>query len=375
MTLPTAKPAQLSIRSFFQPKGPKYAPPPSKVANFSAPTPPAPPAPAASRPEEDAAADKDDQDEEDQDRDQEDDQDVESPAPSPNAIPPLPASLPREASIRPVTRGDINALRRINALLLPVSYSDHFYQRAVDPAASAPFSRVITWAHDGAEPKVVGGVVCQVERTAYSSDGDLSQHLYIQSLCLLSPYRSLGLVNAAVDNIVATAVADPRLDVSTVTAHVWTENEEGLKWYEGRGFQRDESPIHGYYMKLRPNSAWLVRRPVRANVRNSLPSTSSAPNRSTVSLSATAAVANLLPMVGPPKGPTRPQLSPSGQSYQNQRADTEWNDLPEDMATGRLVVPGAPMGSSETKSAGSSRSSSTARKKRDRSYPAAAFGK
>lgn len=370
MTLPTAKPAQLSIRSFFQPKGPKYAPPPSKIANLSSPTPPAPPAPAASRPERE----EEEEDDADADEDDDADDDAESPAPKPGAIPPLPASLPREASIRPVTRSDINALRRINALLLPVSYSDHFYQRAVDPATSGPFSRVITWAHDGAEPKVVGGVVCQVERTIHS-DGSLPQHLYIQSLCLLSPYRSLGLVNAAVDNIVATAVANPRLEVCTVTAHVWTENEEGLKWYEGRGFQRDEHPICGYYMKLRPDSAWLVRRPVRASVRNSLPSTFPASNPSTVVPSTTAAITSLPPMSGPPKGPTRPQLAPSGQSYQNQRADTEWNDLPEDMATGRLVVPGPPMGSGETQSAGSSRSSSTVRKKRDRSYPAAAFGK
>ncbi|KAK7426499.1 hypothetical protein QQZ08_006957 [Neonectria magnoliae] len=375
MTLPTAKPAQLSIRSFFQPKGPKYAPPPSKIANLSAPTPPpAPPAPATVSPT-DQDEDVEDDNDEDEDENKDEDPDAETPPQKPDAIPPLPASLPREAAIRHVTRSDINALRRINALLLPVSYSDHFYQRAVDPATSGPYSRVITWAHDGAEPKVVGGVVCQVERTIQSSDGSLPQHLYIQSLCLLSPYRSLGLVNAAVDNIVATAVANPRLDVSAVTAHVWTENEEGLKWYEGRGFQREEYPIRGYYMKLRPDSAWLVHRPVRADVRNSLPSTSSTSSRSTVIPSATAAIVHLPPMSGPPKGPTRPQLSPSGQSYQNQRADTEWNDLPEDMATGRLVVPGPPMGSGETKSAGSSRSSSTARKKRDRSYPAAAFGK
>ncbi|KAF4446642.1 GCN5-related N acetyltransferase, partial [Fusarium albosuccineum] len=31
MSLPSTKPAQLSIRSFFQAKPPKYAPPPSKA--------------------------------------------------------------------------------------------------------------------------------------------------------------------------------------------------------------------------------------------------------------------------------------------------------------------------------------------------------
>ncbi|PHH86443.1 hypothetical protein CDD83_10244 [Cordyceps sp. RAO-2017] len=63
---------------------------------------------------------------------------------------------------------------------------------------------------------------------------------------------------------------------------------------------------------------------------------------------------------------------PRGQSYQNQRPETEWNDLPADMAPGLLAPPRK--AGSEPASVASSRSSSTVRKKRDRSYPAAAFG-
>ncbi|KAF4974055.1 hypothetical protein FZEAL_9009, partial [Fusarium zealandicum] len=290
-------------------------------------------------------------------------------------IPPLPTSLPQEASIRLVSGSDVNALRRINALLLPVNYADSFYQRAIDPAASGRFSRVITWAHDGTEPKVVGGVVCRVEPALDSKSLDqVPQKLYIQSLCLLSPYRSLGLVNAALDNIIATVVTDPSLNVETVTAHVWTDNEDALKWYEGRGFKREDQPIRGYYLKLRPDSAWLVERPVSASVRSSLPSSSSAPTRS-LPASTTAAVVNLPPMSAPPKnGTTRPPLPPTGRSYQSQRPETEWNDLPDEMAPGRLVPPPR-VNPGEPGSGTSSRSSSTARKKRDRAYPAAAFGK
>ena len=221
MSLPTSKPSQLSIRSFFQSKQPKYAPPPSQSKQQPAPTPqppsngpPPPPAdaPAAARPSE----------------------------PRPVEIPPLPADLPREASIRLVTTADINPLRRINALLLPVAYPDDFYRGTTDPAAWGNTSRVITWAHDGEEPKVVGGVVARVEPV---HAGTTAQTVYIRSLCILSPYRSLGLIGAAVDNIVATAVADPSLDVKTVSAHVWTENDEGLRWSDARGCKRDAQPV------------------------------------------------------------------------------------------------------------------------------------
>ncbi|KAL4722271.1 hypothetical protein ACLX1H_010620 [Fusarium chlamydosporum] len=318
MSLPSTKPAQTSIRSFFSSKTPKYAPPPSQAAAN-----PPPPPPAAAVPPPTSSA-----------------PDLTTNSTSEFRIPPLPTSLPQEASIRLVTGDDVNALRRINALLLPVSYPDNFYQRAVDPSASGHFSRVITWAHDGAEPKVVGGVVCRVEPPLDpNTRGDVPQNLYIQSLCLLSPYRSLGLVNAAVDNIIATAVSDPNLNVTAVTAHVWTENEEGLKWYEGRGFKRESQPIQGYYLKLRPNSAWLVSRPTGASVRNLIPTSSSAPP-STVPASATAAVANLDPASGPPRsGPPRPSMPPSARSYQNQGPEREWNDLPDDMASSRLVPP------------------------------------
>jgi N-alpha-acetyltransferase 50 len=360
MSLPTSKPGQQSsIKSFFTAKTPKYAPPPTQNGSRTPPTapstqstslpetaraPPPPPTPQAAPSSPSATASRE--------------------------IPPLPSTLAPEASIQPVSAADINALRRINALLLPVAYPDEFYQRLTDPSAGR-FSRVIRWAHAGEEAKVVGGVVCRLEP---HFAGSTSQTLYIRSLCLLSPYRSLGLVSAAVDNIVATAIADLGEDVKTVTAHVWTDNEEGLQWYENRGFKRGSQPIKGYYMKLRPDSAWLVQRNVAHD--NTLLSTSttnseSAPT-STIEPSVTAAAVNLPPMGGPPR-PSVQSRTESGQSFQNRRAETEWNDLPEEMASGRLAPP-KKAGNSEPASAASSRSSSTARKKRDRSYPAAAFG-
>ncbi|KAI9163250.1 putative N-acetyltransferase san [Paramyrothecium foliicola] len=361
MTLPTAAPTksgQLSIRAFFPGKTPNYAPPPSQKASNTTANGAPPASAAASAPSLPPS----------------------SLSTATTVLRPLPpsvaANLPSQAAIRPITVHDTNALRRINALLLPVAYPDAFYQRAVDPTASGPFSRVITWAHPGEEPKVVGGVVCRVEPAVnVKAAGQISQTLYIQSLCLLSPYRSKGLINAALESILATASSAPELSVKTISAHVWTENEEGLHWYENRGFQRDQQPIKGYYVKLRPDSAWLVHRQVRSEMQNSESIASSTPNQPPPASTG-------IPSSGPPPHPSLstadnglsrpPPRTNSGQSYQNQRPETEWNDLPADMATGLLVPPKKP--GSEPGSGTSSRSSSTARKKRDRSYPAAAFG-
>ncbi|KAK1238587.1 hypothetical protein MKX07_004163 [Trichoderma sp. CBMAI-0711] len=402
----------MSIRSFFQAKPPQYAPPPSskQQQQQSLSTPPPPPPP----------------------------QSQSSPSPDlppQSAIPPPPTQststtttttttttstpsttpsrnprLPPEASIRPITPADITALRRLNSLLLPVSYPEAFYSRAADPVTGR-FSRLICWSHNNTaghddDPKPVGGIVCRVEpdiplHAAAAAEGtrppvQQQQNIYIQSLCLLSPYRSLGLVAAALDDVLAAAIADPALNVASVTAHVWTENEEGLHWYEARGFRKQEPAIKGYYLKLRPDSAWLVSKPVGASVLSALPSTSStstsAASTSAVSISATppppassradisgttAAVMSLPPMstttaAAAAQGPLRPSARvASGKSFQNQRPETEWNDLPADMAPSLLVPP---RNGSEPGSGASSRSSSTVRRKKDRAYPAAAFG-
>ncbi|KYK61016.1 Pre-mRNA-splicing factor cwc24 [Drechmeria coniospora] len=369
MSLPTTKApppaAQSSIRSFFQTQGPKYVSPPSTL-------------PRPQEQEKDATSSKDASSSNSPAR---------TPLPSVDEpIPPPPENMPREASIRTMTSADVNALRRINALLLPIAYPDSFYLRAVNPAESGRFSRVITWAHDGEEPKVVGGVVCRVEPALLNRQrpgpvGDSQQvphNLYIQSLCLLSPFRKMGLINAALENVVATAVTDPKLNVRTVTAHVWTENEEALLWYEGRGFRRQEPPVQAYYPKLRPSTAWLVHRDAGASVLSSLPQPSPPLSARSVMPSTTVDVVNLpsppasAPPLqsnflapAPPRGPTR------GKSYQNQRAATEWNDLPSDMTPrSRSLV--RKMGSEPLLDV-TSKVSAAPRKKRDRSYPAAAF--
>lgn len=453
-TLKMPRAQQPSIRSFFQPRSqPAYATPPQGAPptdpnsdsaatklTTSPPPPPAPPLPPTAEPPR-------------------------QPPPSsavptvvipvtlpPNGIPVLPPvpSLPSGASIVPLAEQHIPALRRINSLLLPVAYPDSFYAKALDPLAAGLFSRAILWQDSDADtPKVIGGLICRLEQNPFlDAQGQplpwaaLLVHsqkpapvslntpyhaIYIQSLVLLSPYRSLGLAAAALDHIVASAALLPaagsNIDARTIYAHVWTENEEGLKWYQARGFARHgREPVKGYYFKLRPDTAWVVRRDIGAPTSSLLlsthqtaptpaPSTSMQDPPSTAiaggSGGVLAAAVNLAPMAasstspspspspagvtpplpplpptadvngngnGPPRRPpaaatTNPSSSTSSLSFQNTRPETEWNDLPADMV-GRSPHLSAPSGPGSN---ASSRSSSTARKKKERAYPSAAF--
>ncbi|KAM7201899.1 hypothetical protein V8F20_004607 [Naviculisporaceae sp. PSN 640] len=463
------RPQQPSILSFFQPKSlPQHAaPPPNGAGNNTPPnstggtTTTSPPAPPLPPPEAS--------------------QRLPSPTPPvsittttitlPKQIPvlPSPPSLPNQASIVPIEEHHIPALRRINSLLLPVSYPDSFYSKILDPLCSGLFSRVILWKDDpGSQAKVIGGVVCRLEPNQFvdpetgrpralppppppkSTTAKPNQEsatpplpeietsspfyaIYIQSLALLSPYRSQGLAAAALEHIIASAAILPAagasIDARTFYAHVWTENEEALKWYESRGFRKEgKFPLQGYYFKLRPDTAWIMRRDIGPSAALAATTTVTSSARSTPagvaspplpSNSVVAAAVNLPPISsklpppagggGPPRsGPPPPRglaatsassAASSSLSFQNTRPEREWNDLPEDMVVPKTATStGASVNSSSTNllappagaggppgggggggaggSEASSRSSSVAGRKKEkkRAYPAAAFG-
>ncbi|KAI1379083.1 hypothetical protein F4677DRAFT_357347 [Hypoxylon crocopeplum] len=386
MSLPTTNAnGQSSIRNFFQPKPPSYAPPPAMSRTQAAPPAPPPPPlpPVATSADRPSIISQN------------------GPSPPASAAPSRPSSLHPQATISPILPEHIPALRRITSLLLPVNYPDSFYEKIQDPVSSGAFSRVLLWTDSSpnrdAAPKVIGGLVCRPESSPfdlppYNSNngsrlpGVRPNVLYIQSLVLLSPYRQLGLAAALLDEVVQLAAESP-LACREVYAHVWTDNEDGLRWYVARGFAK-HADVKGYYYKLRPDSAWIVRRKISTAATNSVTAalgfggnnnTTKTQNWSkpTIPPELAEEVTEFLDwkrgLAMPPAKHSRPpprNTGPSpnrtpgpGTSFQNARPETEWNDLPADMH-------------STSGSGGSSRSSSVApRKKKDRAYPAAAFSK
>jgi len=144
--------------------------------------------------------------------------------------------------------------------------------------------------------------------------------------------------------------------IHSLYAHVWTENTDGLEWYTTRGFTQEASVVQNYYRKLKPDTAWVLRR-------NLLPSDH-------LRNAAIKPQATLAP---------KPELGIArAASYQKQRPDMEWNDLPSDILqpsrsnTPNLLSP--PVDRSAPPSSASSRSSSrNGLGKKKRQYPAGAF--
>ncbi|OAX83211.1 hypothetical protein ACJ72_02428 [Emergomyces africanus] len=199
-------------------------------------------------------------------------------------------------TIEPVRTAHVPSLMRITGLLLPVRYPNSFYTATITDPVIASVSRVAiyrdhpvsdvvatTFSTTAKAPslsssdKVIGGIRCRLEPLAPSSDSSPSSslrqatNLYVQTLHLLSPYRGQGIAKSLLDSLIYDAAASSRTslrpvsaivrhyNIRTVTAHVHETNEEALLWYVARGFTVQEGVIEGYYRRLKPGGAKIVK--------------------------------------------------------------------------------------------------------------------
>ncbi|TEY73052.1 hypothetical protein BOTCAL_0084g00310 [Botryotinia calthae] len=273
----------------------------------------------------------------------------------------------------------IQPLRRINALLLPIPYPDAFYHAITSPPSpsipiSLSFSRVVTYADSNSEPKVIGSMICRIDpsppSSPYAEPPANTYSIYLQSLTLLSPYRTLGLATALLNSVIESATSS-RIPVGVriegLYAHVWVDNQEALEWYTKRGFEKGEL-VEGYYRRLRPQDAFVFRR--RFSVQDHI---SRQPQTNPTPILNSIINANAKSIPPPPMSTTtRPPLSKNTTSFQDRRPEREWNDLPEEVFL-RPRAQGDEQSKESSRSSSRSGASGSSGKKK-RSYPAAAFG-
>lgn len=83
--------------------------------------------------------------------------------------------------------------------------------------------------------------------------------LYISTLCVLSPYRSYGAATHLLQTVLRTAIE--KYGVREVGAHVWEASAEAREWYAKRGFREEKREV-GYYRRLKPQDAFVLKREV-----------------------------------------------------------------------------------------------------------------
>jgi ribosomal protein S18 acetylase RimI-like enzyme len=177
-------------------------------------------------------------------------------------------SLPPNVELRGPTKEDMPSFKKLNSLLLPIPYPENFYKEILADPVDRSITLMALW-HDSpsdvgkVKGRLVGAIRCRLfahppgdSASKARIDGPM---LYLSTLVLLSPYRGYGIAAHMLDNLIRSAVDD--YNVTSVGAHVWEANEEGLEWYRKRGF-KVVSREPGYYRRLSPSDAVVMLRDV-----------------------------------------------------------------------------------------------------------------
>lgn len=176
--------------------------------------------------------------------------------------------LPPQVELRPCGKDDIAQLKRLTSLLLPIPYPDKFYREITEDHVTSDITTLAVW-HDDPSTKgrengrLIGAIRCRLlaspPTSGQSRQKDGSPMLYLSTLVLLSPYRSHGIATHMLHMLTKRAVEN--YGVSSVGAHVWEANTDGLDWYRKRGF-REVAREEDYYRRLDPSRAVVVQRDV-----------------------------------------------------------------------------------------------------------------
>jgi N-alpha-acetyltransferase 50 len=186
------------------------------------------------------------------------------------------AVLPPQVEFRKCTKEDIPHLKRLNGLLLQIPYPESFYRDIIEDPLTNSITLLAVW-HDNpadkgkAKGRLVGAIrgrllahaptpqhtrVQNETKSQVRKDGPI---LYLSTLVLLSPYRSHGIATHLLATLTKRAVEAH--GITSVGAHVWEANDEGLEWYQKRGFREVHREAE-YYRRLKPGGAVVMQRDV-----------------------------------------------------------------------------------------------------------------
>ncbi|KAN0111362.1 Acyl-CoA N-acyltransferase [Russula decolorans] len=168
-------------------------------------------------------------------------------------MPPMTSSkkpLSSKVTFASLTQNNLGTVRKLNSVLFPIKYSEKFYSDILLPEVE-DFCKLIYY-----NDVPVGTICCRVETK------DSTSHLYLLTMGVLAPYRSLGIGSYTVDVILRAAATHTKPKICRIYLHVQVSNQAAKQFYERHGFK--ESGIdEGYYKKITPSGAWVLERDIQ----------------------------------------------------------------------------------------------------------------
>ena len=150
------------------------------------------------------------------------------------------AHLP--VSFGPVTKDNVEQLRKILTVTLPVRYHEKFFTDIV--RTHEDITKFAVW-----NGFAVGAICCRIE-----THGDISK-LYIMTLSVLPAYRRRGIGSKLLQSVLDSIPQFP--EVSVVYLHVQTSNTLATDFYNKFGFETTET-VADYYKNIEPTDAHVL---------------------------------------------------------------------------------------------------------------------
>ncbi|KAI0254001.1 acyl-CoA N-acyltransferase [Lactifluus subvellereus] len=158
-------------------------------------------------------------------------------------------TLSSKVTFASLTPNNLGTVRKLNSVLFPIKYSEKFYSEILLPEVE-DFCKLIYY-----NDIPIGTICCRLETK------DSVSHLYLLTMGVLAPYRSLGIGSYSLDMVLRAAAAHTKPQISRIYLHVQVSNDSAKHFYEQHGFK--ESGIdEDYYKKIKPSGAWVLEREV-----------------------------------------------------------------------------------------------------------------
>eukprot|EP00938_MAST-03A_sp_MAST-3A-sp1_P000797 g797.t1 len=145
----------------------------------------------------------------------------------------------------PVNANNINTLKKLNTVCLPVNYNKKFYekvQNSNENLCKLAYFKGIT----------IGSICSRIE----VDEETMPEKLYIMTLVTLASYRRRGVGRALLESVLKYAKEELEV-VKSVYLHVQTSNDAAIKFYESFGFKVQET-IKGYYKRIDPPDCYVL---------------------------------------------------------------------------------------------------------------------
>lgn len=170
----------------------------------------------------------------------------------------------------PITSAYMDSLRKLNQVLLPITYSDHMYRRVNE---NPRFCRIALL--NGKIP--IGSITSRLEDPIItgisfvrSSTLTSEKHIYIMTIGVLPLYRRFGIGTRLLEEIAKEAIRTNSDNASgksitlytALTLHVQYNNTAAMEFYERNGF-RIYKDIPNYYSTVQPTGAYLLLKELR----------------------------------------------------------------------------------------------------------------